>query len=57
MSTGKAPSSTKITLNADERGIAQQIAASRGITQKEAELIFAKEKQKMQALKANGSIS
>ncbi len=47
MSTGRSPTPTKVTLNAEERQVAAQIAESRKMTQAEAEREYAKQKIKM----------
>lgn len=57
MSTGRSPTSTKVTLSAAEREIAATIAVSRGMTQAEAEREYAKQKLEMQKAKADGRIS
>lgn len=47
MTTGRAPTPTKVTLNPDEREVASSIAISRGISQAEAEKEYAKQKLRM----------
>ncbi len=65
MTTGRSPQPTKVTLDADQRGVAAQIRESRGrnadgsykITQAEAERIYAKNLLEMRKRKANGELS
>lgn len=54
MSTGRAPQPTKVTLNAEEREVAATIAASRNISQAEAEREYAKQKLRMMQEKREG---
>lgn len=57
MSTGKTPSTTKVTLTREQREVARTIAISRNISQQEAEREYARQLLEMNKRKANGSIS
>jgi hypothetical protein len=57
MASGMRPSSQQsVRLSPDQRDIASSIAASRGISQKEAEIVYARELIRMNKLKASGQI-
>lgn len=56
MSTGRAPTPTKVTLSPEEREVAASIAQSRGMTQQEAEREYARQKLRMIQEKQAGNI-
>ncbi len=57
MTTGRAPTPTKVTLDRHQREVAAQIAQSRNISQAEAEKEYAKQLIVMRKAKADGKLS